>query len=235
MMAVLVGFWPVVGWVVLVLAALAGLLLGVPPIRRLCITGPFLKAIRPRLPRISATEQEALDAGTVWWDAELFTGKPNFERLTDTQPKPLSADERDYLDTSCDEICAAVDDWECFDVLRDLPDACWDLLKSTGSYGLRIPVDHGGKGLSARCFSDAMVRYASRSVALFAPSVVGSKVTSTSDVSAGARVKPPPPDTRVNSDAPGPSSVIAATWRFAVPSLRTSNIRDTACARRTSP
>ena len=153
------------GWTALILLALAAIVLGVPPVRRACVTGPLLGLVRPGLPTMSPTEREALEAGTAWWDAQLFTGRPDWHRLLDLTEKPLSTDEKAYLDGAATEVCAATDDWSCTQA-GDLPKAVWDLMKRNGTYGLRIPVAHGGKGFSARLFSDAMVKYASRSVAL---------------------------------------------------------------------
>ncbi|MHC5021156.1 MAG: acyl-CoA dehydrogenase [Planctomycetota bacterium] len=155
-------------YALLVLLGVGLVIVLVPPLRRVVIMGPIYRAIAPGLPRISATEQEALDAGTVWWDAELFTGNPDLGVLLGTDPYTYSSEEQAFLapDGPCAGVCKLTDDWATHNELGNLAPEVWDALKASGTYGLVIDPHHGGKGFSARLFSDSMVTMASRSVPL---------------------------------------------------------------------
>src|SRR5215475_10250499 len=96
---------------VIVLIALA-LVFGLPPLRRLLVSSFAMKAMARVLPRLGDTERIALEAGTVWWDAELFGGMPKWEKLLAFEPKPLTADEQAFLDGPVNELCAKLDDWQ---------------------------------------------------------------------------------------------------------------------------
>ena len=91
---------------------LLAVVFGLAPVRRAVVSGPLLKFMVPFFPRMSETERTALEAGTVWWDAELFSGAPEWRKLVDFQPKPLSDKERRFLDGPCQELCKMVDDWK---------------------------------------------------------------------------------------------------------------------------
>jgi acyl-CoA dehydrogenase len=144
------------------LAALVG---GVRPVRRALLTPRLLPLLGPLLPRMSETERIAIEAGTVWWEAEFFTGKPNWRRLLGLQPQTLSARERAFLAGPCEQVCSMVNDW---DVRKrgDLPAEAWDYLKQQGFLGMIIPESYGGLGFSAAAHSEVVVKLSSRSVTL---------------------------------------------------------------------
>ena len=97
------------------------LFFGVPFMRRNVISGVALKIFRKILPQISTTEQEAIDAGTVWWDGELFSGNPDWNKLL-AFPKPsLSSEEQAFLDNEVEQLCAMLDDWDITHHRADLP------------------------------------------------------------------------------------------------------------------
>ena len=101
------------GWMLLLWLGFAGLVaLNVDPLRKRWITRPFLLTYRRLLPTMSDTEREALEAGTVWWDGELFTGEPDWSKLTGAQPPRLSPEEQAFLDGPCEELCRMLDDWD---------------------------------------------------------------------------------------------------------------------------
>jgi len=157
--------------------AWAGLaLLNFRELRHRFVTAPALRFFRAALPRISQTEQDALDAGTVWWDAELFSGDPDWRRLLDLPAENLSADEQAFLDGPVEKLCGMVDEWE---ISRNgqLPDAVWRFLKDEGFLGLIIPREYGGKGFSARAHSRIVSKIASRSgttaVSVMVPNSLG--------------------------------------------------------------
>jgi len=97
------------------------LLLNVRPLRLRFVTRPFLRSYRRLLPSMSATEREALDAGTVWWDGELFTGGPDWQKLMSAKVPALIAAEQAFLDGPCEDLCAMLDDWDITHVRADLP------------------------------------------------------------------------------------------------------------------
>src|SRR5262247_1765708 len=96
--------------------------------RRELVTRRLMPVIGRMLPRLGETEREALEAGTVWWDGELFRGAPDWQRLLDFRVAELSAAERAFLDGPVEEICRSLDDWEIFQ-RGDLPAAVWERLR----------------------------------------------------------------------------------------------------------
>jgi acyl-CoA dehydrogenase len=170
--------WPrtliVALWVVLGLAAV---LANPTPLRRQLLSRPLLGLFRRILPQVSQTEQEALDAGTVWWDGELFSGKPDWGKLL-AYPKPtLSAEERAFLDGPVEELCRMVNDWEITHDLHDLPPHVWQFIKDRGFLGMIIPKQYGGLGFSALAHSEVVMKLSSRSgttaVSVMVPNSLG--------------------------------------------------------------
>ncbi len=134
------------------------------PLRRRLIGAPALALYKKVLPPMSNTEKEALEAGTVWWDSELFSGKPHWRKLLSIPVHPLSHEEREFLDGPTETLCEMVDDWEITHELGDLPPKVWDYMKQNGFFGMIIPKEYGGLGYSATTHSDVVVKLASRSV-----------------------------------------------------------------------
>ncbi len=143
--------------------AAAALVFGLRPLRRLLVSGWALRAIRPVLPRIGRTERIALDAGTVWWDRDLFSGNPDWRKLLAFTPRPLSPREQAFLDGPVEELCGMVHEWEVRQ-RGDLPPEVWDFVKRHGFFGMIIPEEYGGLGFSAAAHSAVVVKVASRSV-----------------------------------------------------------------------
>jgi acyl-CoA dehydrogenase len=167
LMAVWLGFQPQPSWLfitVLSAGTLVLLILGIPPLRRTLLTRFIFATMSRVLPRISETERQALEAGTVWWDGELFSGNPNWRRLAEFQVQPLSTEERAFLDGPVEELCKLVDDHR---ISRegDLPTEIWDFLRRNRFFGMIIPVEHGGLGFSAQAHSAVVTKVASRSSA----------------------------------------------------------------------
>ncbi|MBI2296207.1 MAG: acyl-CoA dehydrogenase [Betaproteobacteria bacterium] len=146
-------------WVVFILAALAG---NPTPIRRALVSRPLLGLFRKILPQVSQTEQEALEAGTVWWDGELFSGRPDWGKLL-AYPKPtLTAEERAFLDGPVEELCRMVHDWEITHELHDLPPHVWQFIKDKGFIGMIIPKEYGGLGFCALAHSEVVMKLTTR-------------------------------------------------------------------------
>jgi acyl-CoA dehydrogenase len=115
------------------------LLLNLRWLRVALITRPFLKKYRRLLPSMSSTEREALDAGTVWWDGELFTGGPNWQKLMSAKAPALTAAEQAFLDGPCEELCGMLDDWDITHQRADLPPEVWAFIKAKGFFAMIIP------------------------------------------------------------------------------------------------
>jgi acyl-CoA dehydrogenase len=144
--------------------SLAGLwLLNVRPLRKALITRPFMKAYRRLLPPVSQTEREALEAGTVWWDGELFTGAPRWSKLLESRAPQLSAEEQAFLAGPCEELCRMLDDWNITHERGDLPPHVWEFIKSRGFFAMIIPKRYGGLEFSAYAHSCVLTKIASRS------------------------------------------------------------------------
>src|ERR1700757_4556162 len=126
------GVWKGLLWVMLACLWL----LNVRPLRKAIITRPFMKAYLKLLPPMSQTEREALEAGTVWWDGELFTGAPKWSKLLSAQPPQLSAEEQALLDGPCEDLCHRGDDCHIAHERGDLPPQVWDYLKSHGFFAM---------------------------------------------------------------------------------------------------
>ncbi len=132
-----------------VLVALIALPLLIPQIRKPYITTPLLGFYTKLLPPLSDTERTALEAGTVGFEGELFSGKPDWNQLLDL-PKPvLTAEEQAFLDGPCETLCRMTDDWDITHVRADLPPELWDYIKRNRFFGLNIPTEYGGLGFSA--------------------------------------------------------------------------------------
>jgi acyl-CoA dehydrogenase len=148
----------------ILVAALAALciVLGVAPLRRQIVSRLILRWYRSQLPAMSQTEREAIDAGTVWWDADLFSGHPDWNKLL-AMPKPkLTVDEQSFLDNETDQLCAMVSDWDTAQIWQDLPPQAWQFAKDKGFLGMIIPKRYGGKEFSATAHSLVVQKLASR-------------------------------------------------------------------------
>src|SRR5271168_871630 len=133
--------------------------------RRDWITKPIFRLAQHALPKLSDTEREALEAGDVWWDAELFTGNPDWSKLLANAPATLTAEEQAFLHGPVDELCAMLDDWKINWEWRDLPPEVWDFVKRNKFFGMIIPKEHGGLGFSPYAHSEVVRKISSRSLA----------------------------------------------------------------------
>lgn len=132
-----------------VLTMLIALPLLIPQIRKPFITTPLLGFYTKILPPLSDTERTALEAGTVGFEGELFSGKPDWKQLLDL-PKPvLTPAEQAFLDGPCETLCQMTDDWDITHVRADLSPELWAYIKDNKFFGLNIPTEYGGLGFSA--------------------------------------------------------------------------------------
>jgi acyl-CoA dehydrogenase len=155
--AVLAAWWAVVAPPLVILNS--------APLRRRLLSAPVLKLVRRKLPELSRTEREALEAGEVWWEAELLRGRPDWQKLSRFPLPPLSEEEQAFLDGPVEELCQRLDDFKITRKLKDLPPEVWQFLKQNRFFGLVLPRQYGGLGFSARAHSEIVLKIASRSLA----------------------------------------------------------------------
>lgn len=134
-----------------------------PTARRTVVAAPIYGAVRRILPRVSDTETQALEAGTVGFDAELFSGRPNWRRLRDIPGIELTPEERAFLDGPTEELCRRLHDWQIRHAEKEIPEDVWDFVKAYGFLGMLIAKEHGGLGFSAQAQSLILGKIASRS------------------------------------------------------------------------
>jgi acyl-CoA dehydrogenase len=151
-------------WFLLLWILFAGLvLLNMVDLRRERITARLFDVYKTMVPSISDTEREALDAGSVSWDGELFTGKPDWSRLMSLPAPRLTEDEKAFINGPVEELCGMLDDWQ---ITRDgdLPPEVWEFMKQNRFFAMIIPKEYGGLGFSALANSRVLARICSRSV-----------------------------------------------------------------------
>jgi acyl-CoA dehydrogenase len=151
---------PTAAWIVFVILAV---LLNVYPLRRALITNHLLGWFRKVLPPISETERIAIDAGNTWWDADLFTGRPDWNKLLATPAAKLSDEEQAFLDGPVEEFCKSLDDWHITHDLNDLPPTAWEQIRKHRFFGMIIPKQYGGLGFSALAHSTVVMKIGTRS------------------------------------------------------------------------
>lgn len=152
--------------VILALIAIVVIILAVPPLRRGLLSAPLLRVFRRILPQMSDTERDALEAGTVWWEAQLFRGRPDWAAFSQFPPAVLSAEERAFFEHETEALCALVDDWDITQNSFDLPTQAWDYIKTQGFLGMIIPKTYGGLGFSAFAHAEVVTKLSTRSSAL---------------------------------------------------------------------
>jgi acyl-CoA dehydrogenase len=133
--------------------------------RRDTLTRPIFSFARGVLPAMSDTEREALEAGDVWWDADLFSGNPDWSKLLNVAPAALSPEEQAFLSGPVDELCAMLDEWKIFWEWRDLPHDVWHFIKREKFFGMIIPKEFGGLGFSPYAHSEVVRKISTRSIA----------------------------------------------------------------------
>lgn len=150
-------------WIIFIPAALyANLSL----LRQKLLLPRILKRLQQKLPPISETEREAIQAGNTWWEKELFSGKPDWQQLF-SYPKPtLTDEEQDFLNNQVEHLCSMVNDWQIVNEIHDMPPAVWDYLKKERFFGMVISKEYGGRGFSALAHSTIVTKIATRSISV---------------------------------------------------------------------
>ncbi len=135
----------------------------VKPLRRAVVSGPVFGIYKKILPQISQTEQEALDAGSIWWDADLFSGKPDWKKMLAYPEAKLSGEEKAFLDGPVEELCGMLDEWDITHNRMDLPPEAWKFIRDKGFLGIIIPKSYGGLGFSAFAHTEIVTKISTRS------------------------------------------------------------------------
>src|SRR5688572_26987211 len=164
-LSVIAGFGFTTNVVLFSLFAIVAAISNISFLRRALVTNRILAIYRRILPDMSQTEKEAIDAGTVWWDADLFSGKPDWDKLLAVPAPKLTAEEQAFLDGPVEELCAMCDDWEITHERQDLPPQVWQFIKDKGFLGMIIPRKFGGLGFSALAHSAVVMKLSTRSSA----------------------------------------------------------------------
>ena len=158
-------------------ATTAAAVLLLPPLRRALLTGAIFAIYKKLLPAMSQTEKEALEAGTVWWEGELFSGRPNWQTLLDYPQPKLTAVEQAFLDNECETLCAMVSDWDTTQIHHDLAPEAWAYVKEHGFLGMIIPKRYGGLEFSAYAHSAVVQKLSTRcsaaAVSVMVPNSLG--------------------------------------------------------------
>jgi len=149
-----------IAWVAVALFAALSVL---KPLRRAIVTRPLFAVFKKVLPAMSDTEREALEAGSIWWDADLFSGNPSWKKLLGYPQAKLSADEQAFVDGPTEELCGMLDEWDISNERMDLPPAVWKFIRDKGFLGIIIPKSYGGLGFSAFAHSEIVTKIATRS------------------------------------------------------------------------
>ncbi|MFY1992280.1 acyl-CoA dehydrogenase [Achromobacter xylosoxidans] len=132
--------------------------------RRRRISEPAYRWARNAMPPLSATEREAIEAGDTWWEADLFTGNPDWRKLLDVPAAALTPDEQRFIDGPVAQLCAMLDEWDITWRRRDLPPEVWSFLKAQRFFGMIIPKRHGGLGFSPYAHSEVVRRISAYSI-----------------------------------------------------------------------
>jgi len=153
------GLLGMVGW----LPAIVLALLSVPSLRRSMLVDPAFRMVKGILPKVSDTESQALEAGTVGFDAELFSGRPDWAKLRAIPRIELTKEEEEFLDGTAEEFCRLIDDWKIRFDEKEIPEEIWRFARQKGFLGMLISKQHGGLGFSAQAQSLILGKIASRS------------------------------------------------------------------------
>jgi acyl-CoA dehydrogenase len=141
------------------------------------LSSPIFSTYKKLLPQMSSTEQEALEAGTVWWDGDLFSGKPDWNKWLAVPRATLSAEEQAFVDGPTNELCSMLNEWNVTHEAHDLPPNVWQFIKDNGFLGMIIPKEYGGKGFSAYGHSQVVMKISTRSstaaVSVMVPNSLG--------------------------------------------------------------
>ena len=128
------------------------------------LSKPLLNFYRNVMPTMSRTEREAISAGTVTWEGDLFRGNPSWRKLLKISPPKLTPEEQAFIDGPLETLCGMIHDWDITHNRADLPPEMWKFIKEQGFFGLIIPKVYGGKEFSAYAHSQILTKISGLSV-----------------------------------------------------------------------
>ena len=153
------------------------LVLAIKPLRRTLLSQRVLNLFRKILPEMSPTERDAIEAGTVWWDAALFSGRPHWDTLLAHGPPKLTPEEQHFIDNECTRLCDLANDWDTSAIWQDLSPETWRYVKDHGFLGMIIPKQYGGRQFSAYAHSQVIMKLSTRcsaaAVSVMVPNSLG--------------------------------------------------------------
>jgi len=150
--------------ILILIIVLLVIVLAVGDIRRSLITKPVFKLFKRILPPLSDTEREAMEAGDIWWDGELFSGRPDWQKLLETPEPKLTNEEQAFVDNQLATLLDMLDDFKIVQQDRDLPKPVWDFLRKERFFAMIIGKEYGGLDFSPAANSFIVSRIASRSI-----------------------------------------------------------------------
>ncbi|GLP97959.1 acyl-CoA dehydrogenase [Paraferrimonas sedimenticola] len=153
-------------WLLFFILLFVAAVIFVKSLRMQFISKPAFKFIKKALPPLSQTEREAMEAGDIWWEGELFRGKPNWQTLHGYKGGQLTSEEQAFMDNEVTTLLTMIDDYDILQNRKDLPPEIWDYLRNNGFFALIIPKEYGGKDFSAYANSTIVTTIASRSLSV---------------------------------------------------------------------
>ncbi|MBW0147769.1 acyl-CoA dehydrogenase [Marinobacter sp. CAU 1620] len=164
------------GWLALILFVGAGVTAaaGLPGFRQSWLTPKIFATFKKVAPKVSDTEKVALEAGTVGWDGELFTGQPDWHNLLINRHTGLTEEEQAFVDNQCTQAIAMCNAWDLAVERADLPKELWDFLKKEGFFGMIIPKEYGGLEFSAKAQTAVLQKLAANEMLMVSVGVPNS-------------------------------------------------------------
>ncbi|HSW69860.1 MAG TPA: acyl-CoA dehydrogenase [Gammaproteobacteria bacterium] len=150
-------------WLLFILIALFA---NLKNLRQKYIIHPFIRILQKRIPSISQTEQEAIEAGDVWWEKDLFCGRPQWKKFLAIPGPKLTLEEQAFLDNQVETLCGMLNDWEIVNNENNMPKEVWDYLRQEKFFAMIIPKEYGGHGFSAFAHSTVIMKIATRSLSV---------------------------------------------------------------------
>ncbi len=160
--AILIGFQAPTS--VLIGYAVLAFLFNLKPLRRILATSFLMKVMKNFMPKISETERTALEAGVVWIEKDLFSGKPALKKMLQEPYAQLTEEETAFINGPVNRLCSAIDEWKVWQT-KELPPEAWDIMKKERFWGMIIPKEYGGLGFSAMAHSEVIMKLGTRSIA----------------------------------------------------------------------
>ncbi|EDY87311.1 acyl-coenzyme A dehydrogenase [gamma proteobacterium HTCC5015] len=153
-------------WIVsFAVLAVPAIIMNIKALRSSLLTAPIFKGFKAVLPPMTSTEREALEAGDVWWDAEMFRGRPQWNKLlVEHQAPEFTKEEQDFMDNQVNTLCSMLDDWAIEFEQKDLPAEVWDYMRKEKFFAMLISKEWGGLGFSAFAQSAVVTKIATRSL-----------------------------------------------------------------------